>query len=124
MRSHLYNNVHLATYESGRLEFRPNEQAPSDLPGQVLARLRDWLGTHWQVSVAAAEGDATLAEQDQAGEAATYRQAAEHPVVRAVLEAFPGASIEKIEARDPGTDALLPDAAPAEDYDALEDAEA
>ncbi len=124
VRSHLYNNVHLVTYESGRLEFRPNEQAPSDLPGQVLARLRDWLGTHWQVSVAAAEGDATLAEQDQAVEAATYRQAAEHPVVRAVLEAFPGASIEKIEARDPGTDAMLPDAAPAEDNDELEDDEA
>ena len=121
LRSHLYNNVHMVTYEPGRLEFRPNEHAPSDLPGQALNRLREWLGAHWQVSVSGAEGDATLAEQDQAAEAATYREAAEHPIVRAALEAFPGASIEKVEARDPGTADLLPDAAPAEDDDETED---
>ena len=115
LRSHLYNNVHLVTYESGRLEFRPNENAPSDLPGQVLNRLRDWLGPHWQVSVAGAEGEPTLADQDQSAEAASYRQAAEHPVVRAALEAFPGASIEKIEVRDAGTAGAMPDAAPVED---------
>jgi len=124
LRSQLYNNVHMVTYEPGRLEFRPNEHAPSDLPGQVLARLRDWLGAHWQVSVSGADGDATLAEQDQAAEAATYREAAEHPVVRAALAAFPGASIEKVEVRDPGTEGLLPDAAPADDDDETEDDDA
>ena len=121
LRSHLYNNVHMVTYEPGRLEFRPNEHAPSDLPGQALNRLREWLGAHWQVSVSGAAGETTLAEQDQEAEAATYREAAEHPVVRAALEAFPGASIEKVEARDPGTADLLPDAAPAEDDDETED---
>lgn len=124
LRSHLYNNVHMVTYEPGRLEFRPNEHAPSDLPGQVLNRLREWLGAHWQVSVSGAQGAATLAEQDQEAEAATYREAAEHPVVRAALEAFPGASIEKVEVRDPGTADLLPDAAPAEDDDETEDDDA
>ena len=54
----------------------------------------------------------------------TYREAAEHPVVRAALEAFPGASIEKVEARDPGTADLLPDAAPTEDDDETEDDDA
>jgi DNA polymerase-3 subunit gamma/tau len=73
------------------------------------------------VSVSGAAGETTLAEQDQEAEAATYREAAEHPVVRAALEAFPGASIEKVEARDPGTADLLPDAAPAEDDDETED---
>ncbi len=120
LRSHLYNNVHLVTYEPGRLEFRPNENAPSDLPGQILNRLRDWLGPHWQVSVAGDEGEPTLAAQDQAAEAASYRQAAEHPVVRAALDAFPGASIEKIEVRDGAGD--LPDAAPVDD-DEIEDME-
>jgi len=124
LRSHLYNNVHMVTYEPGRLEFRPNEHAPSDLPGQALNRLREWLGAHWQVSVSGEQGAATLAEQDEEAEAATYREAAEHPVVRAALEAFPGASIEKVERRDPGTADLLPDAAPAEDDDETEDDDA
>lgn len=124
LRSHLYNNVHMVTYETGRLEFRPNEHAPSDLPGQALNRLREWLGAHWQVSVSGEQGTATLAAQDEEAEAATYREAAEHPVVRAALDAFPGASIEKVERRDPGTADLLPDAAPAEDDHETEDDDA
>jgi DNA polymerase-3 subunit gamma/tau len=100
LRNHLHANVHLVSYEAGRLEFRPTENAPSDLVGQVLSRLREWCGPHWQVSVSGAEGMPTLAEQDQASENAAYRQAEENPVVRAALEAFPGARIERVQARD------------------------
>jgi DNA polymerase-3 subunit gamma/tau len=100
LRNHLYANVHLVSYEPGRLEFRPGESAPSDLPGQVLNRLREWFGTHWQVSVSREPGEATLAEQDKVAETAAYEQAAEHPVVRAALEAFPGAKIERVVTRD------------------------
>ena len=100
LRNHLYANVHLVSYEPGRLEFRPGESAPSDLPGQVLNRLREWFGTHWQVSVSREPGEATLAEQDKVAETAAYEQAAQHPVVRAALEAFPGAKIERVVTRD------------------------
>ncbi|MBS29371.1 MAG: DNA polymerase III subunit gamma/tau [Alphaproteobacteria bacterium] len=123
LRGHLYENVHLVTYEPGRLEFRQNDNAPRDLAGQVLNLMRDWCGSHWQVSVSGAEGEPTLAQQDAAAEASAYREAAEHPAVRAALEAFPGAQIEKVEARDLTADATLPDAAPADIDDDIGDDE-
>jgi DNA polymerase-3 subunit gamma/tau len=112
LRNHLYANVRLVSYEVGRLEFQPIEHAPSDLPGQVLNRLREWFGNHWQVSVSRDQGVATLAEQDHAAESAAYEQAAENPIVRAALEAFPGAKIERVTSREvvteePSADDLL-----------------
>jgi len=111
LRNHLYANVRLVSYEPGRLEFMPTEHAPSDLPGLVLKQLREWLGNHWQVSVSREQGGPTLAEQDAAAETAAYEQAAENPVVRAALEAFPGAKIERVMSREalseePGEDEL------------------
>jgi len=100
VRNHLHANVHLVSYEPGRLEFRPAADAPRDLPGQVLNFLRAWCGNHWQVSVSQEQGAPTLAEQELMAKDAAHQQAAENPVVRAALEAFPGAKIERVVARD------------------------
>jgi DNA polymerase-3 subunit gamma/tau len=109
VRNHLYLNVHLVAYEPGRLEFRPRETAPRDLAGQVLGCLRDWCGAHWSVSVSGAPGEATLAEQDRERAAAQRAAAEQHPVVRAALETFPGARIERVTALDGADDEALMD---------------
>jgi DNA polymerase-3 subunit gamma/tau len=114
LRNHLYSNVRLVSYEPGRLEFIPTENAPSDLPGQVLKQLREWLGSHWQVSVSREKGGPTLAEQDAAAETEAYEQAAQNPVVRAALEAFPGAKIERVMSREALTDEPSADELPIE----------
>ncbi len=106
LRNHLYRNVHLIAYEPGRLEFRPNELAPGNLAGEVLNYLRDWRGAHWSVSVASEGGEPTLAEQDTAHEQAERAAAAEDPVVRAALETFAGARIERVTSRDGADDSL------------------
>ena len=100
LRNHLYMNVHLIAYEPGRLEFRPSGSAPGKLPGEVLNRLREWCGAHWSVSVSSDGGEATLAEQDSAHEQAERAAAAQDPVVRAALETFTGARIERVTSRD------------------------
>jgi DNA polymerase-3 subunit gamma/tau len=109
LRNHLYMNVHLVSYEPGRLEFRPREAAPRDLSGQVLGRLREWCGAHWSVSVGGAPGDATLAEQDRDRVAAQRAAAEQHPVVRAALATFPGSRIERVTPLVGGDDAALID---------------
>ncbi len=114
LRNHLFANVRLVSYEPGRLEFQPTEHAPSDLPGQVLNKLREWCGNHWQVSVSRDQGQATLAEQDQAAESAAHEQAVENPVVRAALEAFPGARIERVVSREAMTEEPAADDVPIE----------
>ncbi len=117
LRNHLYMNVHLIAYEPGRLEFRPNESAPGNLAGEVLNCLRQWRGTHWSVSVSREAGAPTLAEQDSAHEQAARAAAAQDPVVRAALETFPGARIERVTSREGADAELVPDAIGMDDPD-------
>jgi len=104
LRNHLYMNVHLIAYEPGHLEFRPNDTAPGKLPGEVLNCLRQWRGAHWSVSVSSEAGAPTLAEQDATHEQAERAAAAQDPVVRAALDTFTGARIERVTSRDGASD--------------------
>jgi DNA polymerase-3 subunit gamma/tau len=94
--THLTNNVHLVHFEHGRIELRPTPMAPSDLPNRVAACLLKWTGARWLVGVSGDLGAPTLKEQAQAAEAELRRRAAEHPLVKAVLDAFPGATIDAV----------------------------
>jgi DNA polymerase-3 subunit gamma/tau len=89
----LENYVHLVSLEPGRLEFRPHARAPRTLAGDLQQKLKDWTGQRWAVSIAGAGGAATLAEQKQAIKTARFDHAAQEPMVRAVLDRFPGAEI-------------------------------
>ncbi len=92
----LETNVHLVSLESGRIEFRPDAQAPKNLARDLSQRLQEWTGRRWTVNVAAEGGAPTLAESRAASERARKDAAAQEPFVRAVLDAFPGAEIVSV----------------------------
>ncbi len=96
LRAHLVAHVHLVNFEPGRIEFRPGIGAPRDLSNRLGQLLSQWTGTRWIVSVSGEEGQPTLAEQAEAREASLRNEAAQHPLVRKVLETFPGARIEAV----------------------------
>jgi DNA polymerase III subunit gamma/tau len=96
LRAHLVAHVHLVHFEPGRIEFRPGVGAPRDLPNRLGQLLSQWTGTRWIVSISGEEGAPTLAEQAEAREASLRNEAAQHPLVRKVLETFPGARIEAV----------------------------
>ena len=106
LRSHLFANVHLVRFEPGRIELRPTEGAPRDLANRLGKLLGDWTGDRWVVSVSQNEGEPTLREQAAARDETLRHEAAAHPLVRAVLDAFPGARIEAV--RDIGREAPTP----------------
>lgn len=87
-------HVHLVRFETGRLEFRPNERAPSHLPNRVGELLTAWTGQRWMVSVSNETGEPTLQEQDAARKADAHARALEHPIVKKALAVFPGARVE------------------------------
>jgi DNA polymerase-3 subunit gamma/tau len=89
LATHLKRNVHLVRFEQGVIEFNPGRAAPQDLAGQVGKLLTQWTGTRWVVSVVNTPGAPSLYEQHLA-------QAAADPVVKSILDAFPGAQIEAI----------------------------
>jgi DNA polymerase-3 subunit gamma/tau len=107
----LENYVHLVRLEAGHLEFRPHVRAPRTLAGDLQQKLKDWTGMRWAVSIASSGGALTLAEQKQAAKTARFEIAAQEPMVRAVLDRFPGAEIVSV--RDIAQDdiaAPMPDA--------------
>jgi DNA polymerase-3 subunit gamma/tau len=97
LRSHLFANVHLVQFEPGRIELRQTEAAPRDLSNRLGQLLTQWTGRRWVVSISSdAPGEPTLREQAQEKERLMRSEAAQHPLVRAVLETFPGARIEVV----------------------------
>jgi DNA polymerase-3 subunit gamma/tau len=93
LKVHLENDVHLVSLEPGRLEFRPSARAPKTLAADLAQRLKDWTGTRWVVTLAREGGAPTLAEQKRAAKAARHERVLQEPLVRAVLDRFPGAEI-------------------------------
>jgi DNA polymerase-3 subunit gamma/tau len=96
LRSHLFANVHVVKFEPGRIEFRPTEGAPRDLANRLGKLLSEWTGERWVVSISQAEGEPTLKEHAAARDETLRHEAAVHPLVRAVLDFFPGARIEAV----------------------------
>jgi DNA polymerase-3 subunit gamma/tau len=96
LAAHLQSDVHLVQFEVGRIDFRPGERAPSNLPNRVAACLAEWTGRRWLVSVSASAGEPTLREQAAALAHAQKQEAARHPLIQAVLAAFPGATIDEV----------------------------
>ena len=93
LKVHLESDVHLVRLEPGQIEFRPSPRAPRTLAGDLAQKLKDWTGTRWVVTLAREGGAATLAEQKRDKQAAQREAVAQEPLVRAVLDRFPGAEI-------------------------------
>jgi DNA polymerase-3 subunit gamma/tau len=91
------------------MEFRAATGAPRDLANRIAGKLTEWTGQRWLVGVANAGGEPTLQEQEEARESSRRSEVARNPLVRAVLEAFPGARIEAVrEIEVPAPDAAAP----------------
>jgi DNA polymerase-3 subunit gamma/tau len=93
LRILIENNVHLVRLEPGFLEFQPGPRAPRTLAGDLAQKLKDWTGTRWVVTVARDGGAPTLAEQKKAVKQARHEAVLQEPLVRAVMDRFPGAEI-------------------------------
>jgi DNA polymerase-3 subunit gamma/tau len=117
LRANLYNNVHLVSFAPGRIEFHPGDHAPSNLAHQLSRFLNDNTARRWVVTVESQAGQPTLQQQADGDVAAAKAEVASHPLVRAVMETFPGATIgamKKLDARA-GAGSGLADGEPSEE---------
>ncbi|MGR3506634.1 MAG: DNA polymerase III subunit gamma/tau [Paracoccaceae bacterium] len=92
--------LQLAAYRPGRIEFVPTADAAGDLAQRLGQRLQLWTGNRWAVTVVNAGGAPTIAASRDAAEADLKAQASAHPMVQAVLTAFPKARITEIRTPD------------------------
>jgi DNA polymerase III subunit gamma/tau len=96
LHAHLLHSVHLVRFAPPVIELRPLPGAPKDLAPRLAALLTDTTGTRWTIAISTEAGEPTLAEQGNAADAKRRAAAADHPLVRAILDAFPGARIDAV----------------------------
>ena len=111
----LESEVRLLRFEPGRIEFSLVEGASPALAMTLARKLQEWTGERWLVTLAPGSTARTLREVAEAREADRLQGVAAHPVVRKVLERFPGARI--VDVRGPEAPPPPPVAVAAEDDD-------
>ena len=91
-----------------RTEVRPVRVSPGTVEincgpspdGRMLDLLRDrlqeWTGARWMIALTEEGGAPTLAERERAAQEEADKAAMDHPLVRQVLDAFPGARVRKV----------------------------
>jgi len=122
LHAHLIHSAHLVRFAPPVIELRPNPEAPRDLASRLGTLLTEVTGTRWTIALSTAEGEPTVAEQGSAADTARRTAAADHPLVRAIMDAWPGARIDTV--HDTAADAYgLPAASVAEAPDVDADAE-
>ena len=101
LHANLINNVHLVSFEKGRIEIRPTDHAPPELSGQLREFLTNTTGERWAVTVSNQPGEPTLQQNVNEAVAKTKAEAREHPLVKEILETFPGATIDEVRETKP-----------------------
>jgi len=120
LHAHLLHSTHLVSFAPGRIEIRQTPAAPRDLAAQLSALLQEQTGRRWTISLSNAEGEPTIAEQRSQVAGERLEIARSHPLVQAILLAFPGAQVDAL--RDDSLDEYgLPPAPDESGPDAPED---
>ncbi len=87
------DGVRLVSYKPGRIEFEPSPKAPRDLAQRLGQKLQSWTGVRWAISISSENGKPSITEERNAAKEKLKADAAANPMVTAILEAFPKASI-------------------------------
>jgi len=121
LHAHLLHSVHLVRIASNVIELRLEAGAPRDLAAKLATLLLEATGERWTIALSAAAGEPTLAEQDAARAAARRQSASLHPLVRSILDAFPGAVVEPLRAPPAPTETETEAAPPPAEADILDE---
>ncbi|MDB5570569.1 MAG: dnaX [Hyphomicrobiales bacterium] len=111
MRMALERDVRLVRFEQGSLEFSLVPGASPQLAQNLIRRLQEWTGERWMVAVSTAQGAPTIQETRDARDRERATGVRSDPLVRSVLEQFPGAEIVAV--RTMGMDEPPPAGAPS-----------
>ena len=96
LHANLISNVHLVSFQPGKMEYHPADHAPGDLAQRLTKFLNDHTSRRWMVTVSNQPGAATLRQQEEQAAASERADAARDPLVSAVLKTFPGAEVVSV----------------------------
>lgn len=92
----LNDNVHLVSYDVGRVDIRPNDRVPKNLASRMSSELKKWTGKNWIISLSQQTGEDTLYEKDLAEQEALRNMILNNDLVKSVIQHFEGATLSDI----------------------------
>ena len=111
----LHDDVRLVSFRPGAVAINPSGTVPVDLASRMRDCLKTWTGTDWVISISSETGEDSLRQQEMAAEQARMEEVHGDPLVRKVLETFPGARVVSVvdhndnRGDDRGDDGAAPD---------------
>jgi DNA polymerase-3 subunit gamma/tau len=112
LHGYLRNAVHLVRFAPGVIELRPEPDAPRDLAANLGRVLQEATGTRWTIALSKAEGEQTIDQQAQMLDVARRGAASDHPLIRAIMDAFPGAVLGAVQDHNADAYGLPPETFP------------
>ncbi|MFY0617323.1 DNA polymerase III subunit gamma/tau [Shimia sp.] len=112
LRVQVEEYVRLVSYQPGRIEFEPAPNAPADLSQRLGSQLQRWTGRRWAITLVNEGGAPSVAEVRDAAATEMRNEALAHPLVQAVMDAFPKAKITEIKSRRDLANEALAEALP------------
>ena len=100
MKHAIENQVRLVRVQENRLEIALVSGVPAGITSELSTKLTEWTGNRWFVAISDSEGAPTLAENAAAKKVAMVHDVRSDPLVKAVLERFPGAEIVDVRRRE------------------------
>ena len=97
LRANLVSNVHLIRFKPGTIVFQPGKNMPRAFSQELTRFLNNVTDRRWVVTVSLDEqGAETYQQHIDARERSRFKEIAELPLVRSVMEIFPGAEISEV----------------------------
>ena len=106
------------SFEQGRIEVALTDGADPGIIATLSARLQAWTGQRWLIMVSTKPPEGLTARQEnEQRTVAAHAAAHEDPLVKAILETFPGAKVVNVKVRDDAavTEPEAPPPPPEED---------
>jgi DNA polymerase-3 subunit gamma/tau len=110
--------VRPVAFKPGAITYESLDGAPMDLARKLASRLKDWTGRTWLIAANGQGGGETMIEIDRRKRSEERAGIEADPFVRAVMDAFPGATIGEIKTlAAPVELPVIPDDTPDPDED-------
>jgi len=99
LHGNLLYDVHLVEFAPPTLTLRLTEKAPKNLPQQLQDLLKKIKDEVWTIAISQEIGHPTLREKEQKAQEERRLAILQDPLVKTVMEAFPGTTLVEIEDR-------------------------
>ena len=83
-------------FAPGEIVLRPLRPLGPEFPRELAASAKEVTGTTWAVSFTDAGGEPSLQQQERIADEQVRAAVLDEPAVRALLDAFPDASLESV----------------------------